>query len=53
MTGSRDYVVADISLAGWGREIEIAETEMPGLMACENSATNNRSRARASRARCT
>ncbi|TJX00186.1 MAG: adenosylhomocysteinase, partial [Mesorhizobium sp.] len=35
MTGSNDYVVADISLAGWGRkEIEIAETEMPGLMAC-------------------
>ncbi|TIU06114.1 MAG: adenosylhomocysteinase, partial [Mesorhizobium sp.] len=35
MTGSKDYVVADISLAGWGRkEIEIAETEMPGLMAC-------------------
>ena len=30
-----DYVVADISLADWGRkEIEIAETEMPGLMAC-------------------
>jgi adenosylhomocysteinase len=29
-----DYKVADISLAGWGRkEIEIAETEMPGLMA--------------------
>ena len=29
-----DYVVADISLAGWGRrEIKIAETEMPGLMA--------------------
>jgi adenosylhomocysteinase len=29
-----DYVVADISLAGWGRkEIAIAETEMPGLMA--------------------
>lgn len=28
-----DYVVADISLAGWGRkEIAIAETEMPGLM---------------------
>jgi adenosylhomocysteinase len=28
------YVVADISLAGWGRkEINIAETEMPGLMA--------------------
>ncbi|QAZ43254.1 MULTISPECIES: adenosylhomocysteinase [Mesorhizobium] len=35
MTGSKDYVIADISLAGWGRkEIEIAETEMPGLMAC-------------------
>ena len=29
-----DYLVHDISLAGWGRkEIEIAETEMPGLMA--------------------
>ncbi|RMG91318.1 MAG: adenosylhomocysteinase [Zetaproteobacteria bacterium] len=29
-----DYVVADVSLAGWGRrEIAIAETEMPGLMA--------------------
>jgi len=31
---SKDYVVKDISLADWGRkEIEIAETEMPGLMA--------------------
>ena len=29
-----DYKVADLSLAGWGRkEITIAETEMPGLMA--------------------
>ena len=29
-----DYEVADISLADWGRkEIAIAETEMPGLMA--------------------
>ena len=29
-----DYKVADINLATWGRkEIEIAETEMPGLMA--------------------
>jgi len=29
-----DYIVKDISLAGWGRkEIAIAETEMPGLMA--------------------
>jgi adenosylhomocysteinase len=31
---THDYVVADLSLAPWGRkEIEIAETEMPGLMA--------------------
>ena len=31
---ARDYRVADISLAAWGRrEIEIAEKEMPGLMA--------------------
>ncbi len=30
-----DYVVADIALADYGRkEIVIAETEMPGLMAC-------------------
>ena len=29
-----DYVVADLALADWGRkEIRIAETEMPGLMA--------------------
>ena len=29
-----DYVIRDIALADWGRkEIEIAETEMPGLMA--------------------
>lgn len=34
MTEFTDYKVADISLAGWGRrEINIAETEMPGLMA--------------------
>ncbi len=31
---SQDYKVADISLAEWGhKEIRIAETEMPGLMA--------------------
>lgn len=31
---SNDYVIADISLADWGRkEIAIAENEMPGLMA--------------------
>ncbi len=34
MTNFTDYKVADISGAGWGRrEINIAETEMPGLMA--------------------
>ncbi len=34
MSASTDYVVADISLADWGRkELDIAETEMPGLMA--------------------
>ncbi|HBC53788.1 MAG TPA: adenosylhomocysteinase, partial [Alphaproteobacteria bacterium] len=34
MTGTTDYKVADMSLAEWGRkEITIAETEMPGLMA--------------------
>ncbi len=31
---NQDYKVADISLASWGRrEIEIAQVEMPGLMA--------------------
>jgi adenosylhomocysteinase len=34
MPAFTDYQVADISLADWGRrEIAIAETEMPGLMA--------------------
>ena len=33
-TDLKDYVIADLSLADWGRkEIAIAETEMPGLMA--------------------
>lgn len=33
-TQTNDFKVADLSLADWGRkEIEIAETEMPGLMA--------------------
>ena len=32
---ANDYIVQDISLAGFGRkELDIAETEMPGLMAC-------------------
>jgi adenosylhomocysteinase len=34
MNAANDYKVADMSLAEWGRkEINIAETEMPGLMA--------------------
>ena len=34
MAEFKDYVIADLSLADWGRkEISIAETEMPGLMA--------------------
>jgi adenosylhomocysteinase len=33
-SSTQDYFVADLSLADWGRkEIKIAETEMPGLMA--------------------
>ncbi len=32
---AQDYIVKDISLAAFGRnELNIAETEMPGLMAC-------------------
>ena len=31
---ANDYAIADIKLADWGRkELDIAETEMPGLMA--------------------
>src|SRR5215203_3687377 len=31
---STDHIIADISLAAWGRkELNIAQTEMPGLMA--------------------
>jgi adenosylhomocysteinase len=38
-----DYRVADISLAQWGRqEIEIAETEMPALMALRTSYVNQK-----------
>src|SRR5271168_2735003 len=33
-TPTQDFIVADLGLADWGRkEIKIAETEMPGLMA--------------------
>ncbi len=32
---AKDYIVKDIALAAFGRkELDIAETEMPGLMAC-------------------
>lgn len=38
-----DYKIADISLAEWGRkEIEIAETEMPGLMSIRNEYKNSK-----------
>src|SRR5882757_2098001 len=34
LKSSQDYIIADLSLAAWGeKEIKIAETEMPGLMA--------------------
>jgi len=37
MSEFTDYKVADMSLADWGRkEMRIAETEMPGLMALRN-----------------
>ncbi len=55
MAARSDYVVKDIGLADWGRkEIAIAETEMPGLMAIRREyGKAARSRARASPARCT
>ena len=40
---TKDYNIADISLAGWGRkEIEIAQTEMPGLMALREEFGNQK-----------
>ena len=40
MANTQDYVIADINLAEWGRkEIRIAETEMPGLMAIREEYT--------------
>jgi adenosylhomocysteinase len=37
MTAAKDYLVADIGLADYGRkELTIAETEMPGLMAARS-----------------
>ena len=54
-TLTRDYVIKDISLADFGRkEIEIAETEMPGLMALRDEfGASSHSRARASPAHST
>jgi adenosylhomocysteinase len=35
LSNTQNYVVADITLADYGRkELDIAETEMPGLMSC-------------------
>ena len=40
---SQDYKVKDISLSDWGlKEIAIAETEMPGLMALREEYKNNK-----------
>jgi S-adenosylhomocysteine hydrolase len=52
--GFNDYKVKDFSLADWGRkEIAIAETEMPGLMACvRNTVNRSRSRVRESSVAC-
>ena len=42
VTDFKDYIVADINLAGFGRkEIAIAETEMPGLMAIREEFTKS------------
>ncbi|MBL8302777.1 MAG: adenosylhomocysteinase [Ideonella sp.] len=39
---NHDFAVADLSLADWGRkEIKIAETEMPGLMAIREEFTKS------------
>ena len=44
-TPTADHVVADLSLAGYGRrEIDIAETEMPGLMALRDRVRHDASR---------
>ncbi|MND37704.1 Adenosylhomocysteinase [compost metagenome] len=37
MSIEKDYIVANINLAAYGRkELDIAETEMPGLMSCRS-----------------
>ena len=43
MTDKQDFKVADLSLADWGdKEIAIAETEMPGLMALRSAYGNDK-----------
>jgi adenosylhomocysteinase len=43
ITSDNDYKVADLSLSDWGRkEISIAETEMPGLMALRTEYANEK-----------
>jgi len=43
MTAAQDYKVKDISLAQWGhKEIELAEAEMPGLMALQRKYKNEK-----------
>lgn len=43
LSNSNDYKIADASLAEWGRkEIAIAETEMPGLMAVREEFSNKK-----------
>ena len=38
-----DYKIADLSLADWGRkEINLAETEMPGLIALKDRYRNSK-----------
>jgi len=55
MSSSDDFQVADIDQADWGRkEIDLAETEMPGLMAIRREyAAASPSRGRASPVPCT
>ena len=43
MTNNPDFKVADLTLAPWGRkEIELAEVEMPGLMALRAEFTDSK-----------
>jgi adenosylhomocysteinase len=52
---AKDFIVRDVSLAEWGRkELDIAETEMPGLMALREEYGDKQPLAgRGSRAACT